>query len=91
MLTRRALLSAMAASAVAQEARKPNIVIFWGDDIGITNFSCFSGGLLGFRTPNIVRIAVEGVRFTDSFGVLSCTAGRASVLTGQCGFRTGLT
>ncbi|HUC17434.1 MAG TPA: arylsulfatase [Acetobacteraceae bacterium] len=70
---------------------KPNILVIWGDDIGITNLSCYSDGLMGYRTPNIDRIAKEGVRFTDSYGEQSCTAGRASFMTGQCGLRTGLT
>jgi arylsulfatase len=69
----------------------PNILVIWGDDIGITNLSCYSDGLMGYRTPNIDRIADEGMRFTDSYGEQSCTAGRASFITGQCGYRTGLT
>ena len=70
---------------------KPNILVIWGDDIGITNLSCYSSGIMGYRTPNIDRIADEGMRFTDSYGEQSCTAGRASFITGQSGFRTGLT
>src|ERR1700744_3384049 len=70
---------------------KPNILVIWGDDIGITNLSCYSDGLMGYRTPNIDRIANEGMRFTDSYGEQSCTAGRASFITGQAGLRTGLT
>ena len=70
---------------------KPNILVIWGDDIGITNLSCYSDGLMGYRTPNIDRIAEEGMRFTDSYGEQSCTAGRASFITGQSGYRTGLT
>ena len=70
---------------------KPNILVIWGDDIGITNLSCYSDGLMGYRTPNIDRIADEGMRFTDSYGEQSCTAGRAAFITGQCAFRTGLT
>ena len=69
---------------------KPNILVIWGDDIGITNLSCYSSGLMGYRTPNIDRIADEGMRFTDSYGEQSCTAGRASFITGQSVFRTGL-
>src|SRR3989440_1063281 len=72
-------------------ADKPNILVIWGDDIGITNLSCYSDGLMGYRTPNIDRIAREGIRFTDSYGEQSCTAGRAGFITGQSGFRTGLT
>ncbi|MCB5275341.1 Arylsulfatase [Arthrobacter sp. SO5] len=69
---------------------KPNILVIWGDDIGITNLSCYSDGLMGYRTPNIDRIAEDGMRFTDSYGEQSCTAGRASFITGQSVFRTGL-
>src|SRR6187455_3291691 len=72
-------------------AKKPNIVIIWGDDIGQTNLSCYSDGLMGYRTPNIDRIANEGMRFTDAYAEQSCTAGRSSFITGQCGFRTGNT
>ncbi len=71
-------------------ADKPNILIIWGDDIGITNLSCYSDGLMGYRTPNIDRIAAEGVRFTDYYGEQSCTAGRAAFITGQNPYRTGL-
>ena len=71
-------------------ADKPNILVIWGDDIGISNLSCYSDGVMGYRTPNIDRIADEGMRFTDSYGEQSCTAGRASFLTGQSVFRTGL-
>src|SRR5689334_2524155 len=70
---------------------KPNILVIWGDDIGITNLSCYSDGLMGYRTPNIDRLADEGMRFTDAYGEQSCTAGRAAFITGQCGYRTGLT
>ena len=69
---------------------KPNIVVFWGDDIGITNLSCYSDGLMGYRTPNIDRVANEGMRFTDSYGEQSCTAGRSAFITGQSVYRTGL-
>ena len=69
---------------------QPNIVVFWGDDIGITNLSCYSDGLMGYRTPNIDRVADEGMRFTDSYGEQSCTAGRSAFITGQSVYRTGL-
>jgi arylsulfatase A-like enzyme len=69
---------------------QPNVLVIWGDDIGIANLSCYSDGLMGYRTPNIDRIAVEGMRFTDSYGEQSCTAGRSSFITGQSVFRTGL-
>ncbi len=72
-------------------ADKPNILVMWGDDIGITNISAYSDGIMGYRTPNIDRIADEGMRFTDYYGDQSCTAGRSSFLTGQAGLRTGLT
>jgi arylsulfatase len=69
---------------------KPNILVIWGDDIGIANLSCYSDGLMGYRTPNIDRLADEGIKFTDSYGEQSCTAGRSSFITGQSVFRTGL-
>jgi arylsulfatase len=72
-------------------SKKPNIVVIWGDDIGQTNLSAYSKGLMGYQTPNIDRIAKEGVMFTDYYGDQSCTAGRASFITGQVGLRTGLT
>ena len=71
--------------------KQPNILVLWGDDIGITNLSCYSDGLMGYQTPNIDRIAKEGMRFTDSYGQQSCTAGRAAFITGQSPYRTGLT
>jgi len=70
---------------------RPNILIIWGDDIGISNLSTYSEGLMGYRTPNIDRIAEEGVKFTDYYGEQSCTAGRAAFITGQNPYRTGLT
>ena len=69
---------------------KPNIVVIWGDDIGIANLSCYTHGLMGYQTPNIDRLAKEGMMFTDSYGEQSCTAGRAAFITGQSVFRTGL-
>ena len=69
---------------------KPNILVIWGDDIGISNLSCYSHGLMGYRTPNIDRLAREGMMFTDSYGEQSCTAGRSSFITGQSVYRTGL-
>jgi arylsulfatase len=77
--------------AAAQPARRPNIVIIWGDDVGQSNISAYTDGLMGYRTPNIDRIAKEGLKFTDYYGEQSCTAGRASFITGQHGMRTGLT
>jgi arylsulfatase A-like enzyme len=75
---------------VVSDGDKPNILVIWGDDIGITNLSCYSDGLMGYRTPNIDRIADEGMRFTDSYGEQSCTAGRSAFITGQSVYRTGL-
>lgn len=72
------------------KGRKPNILVIMGDDIGISNLSCYSRGLMGYHTPNIDRIASEGMMFTDSYGEQSCTAGRAAFMTGQSVFRTGL-
>jgi arylsulfatase len=74
-----------------QEQKKPNILILWGDDIGIWNISHFSRGMMGYQTPNIDRVAKEGVTFTDWYGQQSCTAGRACFITGQNPIRTGLT
>ncbi|OCB47692.1 arylsulfatase [Mycobacterium vulneris] len=69
---------------------KPNILVIWGDDIGISNLSCYSMGLMGYQTPNIDRIAKEGMLFTDAYGEQSCTAGRSAFITGQSVYRTGL-
>jgi arylsulfatase len=71
--------------------KKPNILVIWGDDIGWFNPSCYHNGIMGYRTPNIDRIAAEGARFTDWYGQQSCTAGRAAFITGQSPIRTGLT
>jgi len=72
-------------------AKKPNILIIWGDDIGWFNISAYNHGIMGYRTPNIDRIAKEGCLFTDWYGQQSCTAGRAAFITGQSPIRTGLT
>ncbi len=72
-------------------AKKPNILIIWGDDIGWFNVSAYNHGIMGYRTPNIDRIAKEGAMFTDWYGQQSCTAGRAAFITGQSPIRTGLT
>jgi arylsulfatase A-like enzyme len=71
--------------------KKPNFLILWGDDIGTWNVSYFSRGMMGYWTPNIDRVANEGVAFTDYYGQQSCTAGRAAFITGQNPLRTGLT
>jgi arylsulfatase len=72
------------------EQTKPNILVIWGDDIGIANLSCYTRGLMGYRTPNIDRVANEGMLLTDSNGEQICTAGRSAFITGQSVFRTGL-
>ena len=59
--------------------KKPNILVIWGDDIGISNLSCYSHGMMGYQTPNIDRLANEGMMFTDSYGEQSCTAGTSSL------------
>jgi arylsulfatase len=70
--------------------QQPNILVIWGDDIGTSNLSCYTHGLMGYRTPNIDRIAADGMLFTDGYGEQSCTAGRSSFITGQSVYRTGL-
>ena len=80
-----------AASAFAQDgAKKPNILVIWGDDVGQSNISAYTRGMMGYKTPNIDRIANEGILFTDYYGEQSCTAGRSSFIMGQSVFRTGL-
>jgi arylsulfatase A-like enzyme len=76
--------------AKAQETGKPNIIVIWGDDIGQSNISAYTNGLMGYRTPNIDSIAQGGMLFTDYYGEQSCTAGRSAFITGQSVFRTGL-
>ncbi len=82
-------LIAIATSSLAAPD-KPNILVIWGDDIGQSNISAYTMGVMGYRTPNIDRIAREGMIFTDYYGEQSCTAGRSSFITGQSVFRTGL-
>ncbi len=72
-------------------AAKPNILVIMSDDVGITNISAYSRGMAGYHTPNIDRIANEGVLFTDFYAEQSCTAGRSAFITGQSPVRTGLT
>jgi arylsulfatase A-like enzyme len=79
-----------ASPAGAQDASRPNILVIWGDDIGWYNISAYNLGVMGYRTPNIDRIAHEGALFTDWYGQQSCTAGRAAFITGQSPVRTGL-
>src|SRR5271166_1313810 len=71
-------------------AGKPNVLIIWGDDIGYWNISAYSKGMMGYKTPNIDRIANEGMTFTDCYGEQSCTAGRSAFILGQSVFRSGL-
>jgi len=84
------MASSSAKKKPSSSAKKPNILVIWGDDIGISNLSCYSRGLMGYQTPNIDRLANEGMMFTDSYGEQSCTAGRSSFITGQSVLRTGL-
>ena len=74
----------------ATAAEKPNILVIWGDDIGVHNISAYNHGIMGYQTPNIDRIGNEGALFTDVYGEQSCTAGRAAFILGQSPFRTGL-
>lgn len=85
-----AALALTVGSALAQDGSKPNILVIWGDDIGQSNISAYTMGLMGYRTPNIDRVAREGMIFTDYYGEQSCTAGRSSYIMGQSVFRTGL-
>ena len=86
-----AAISFLAAfAALSQAADKPNILVIFGDDIGIANVSAYSGGLMGYETPNIDRLAKEGIRFLHYYGEQSCTAGRSAFLTGQHVIRSGL-
>ncbi len=78
-------------SSYAHAANQPNILIIWGDDIGPFNISAYNRGMMGYKTPNIDRIADDGILFTDAYGDQSCTAGRAGFITGQHPIRTGLT
>jgi arylsulfatase len=86
-----ALLATLSVANIARSQEQPNILIIWGDDIGTWNISAFNRGMMGYRTPNIDRIASEGMMFTDYYGQQSCTAGRAAFMFGQSPFRTGLT
>src|SRR5436305_14278353 len=78
------------AKPVATQTAKPNVLVIFGDDIGVTNVSAYSLGLMGYRTPNIDRIAKEGMMFTDYYSEQSCTAGRSAFITGIATLRTGL-
>ena len=84
------LTLALTLGGIAFAQDQPNILVVWGDDIGQSNISAYTRGMMGYETPNIDRIANEGVIFTDYYGEQSCTAGRSSFITGQSVFRTGL-
>ena len=84
-------IAAVAAAPALAQNKKPNILVIWGDDIGQFNISAYNRGMMGYKTPNIDRIASEGALFTDWYGQQSCTAGRAAFITGQSPIRTGLT
>jgi arylsulfatase len=77
-------------STTTASGKKPNVLVIFGDDIGQSNISAYTFGLMGYKTPNIDRLAKEGMMFTDYYAEQSCTAGRSSFITGQCTFRTGL-
>lgn len=83
------VLALAAGSAIA--AKKPNILVIWGDDIGVWNISHNNRGMMGYKTPNIDRLAKEGVGFTDYYGQQSCTAGRAAFISGSVPVRSGMT
>jgi arylsulfatase len=84
------IVGMVALNVTYAQSNKPNILVVWGDDIGQSNISAYTKGMMGYRTPNIDRIANEGMIFTDYYGEQSCTAGRSSFITGQSVFRTGL-
>ncbi|VGO18424.1 arylsulfatase [Pontiella sulfatireligans] len=84
------LAGACLATAQSHAAEKPNILIIWGDDVGVANISAYNHGIMGYQTPNIDRLADEGAMFTDAYAQQSCTAGRSSLVTGMHPFRTGL-
>ena len=86
-----ASLQLLANIASAQSAKRPNILVIWGDDIGWQNVSAYGLGTMGYRTPNIDRIAIEGINFVDHYAQPSCTAGRAAFITGQYPIRSGMT
>lgn len=90
MIKKIALAGILFLPFLAQAADKPNILVIWGDDVGRSNISAYTMGMMGYQTPNIDRIANEGILFTDYYGEQSCTAGRSSFIMGQSVFRTGL-
>jgi arylsulfatase len=84
------MLVVLNSTLLQAQNKKPNILVIWGDDVGYWNISAYNLGMMGYKTPNIDRIAKEGALFTDWYGQQSCTAGRACFITGQVGFRTGM-
>ena len=86
-----ATLSFSIGAAFAQQTEKPNILVIWGDDVGWSNLSAYNHAVMGYSTPNIDRIADEGILFTDHYAQPSCTAGRAAFITGQYPIRSGMT
>jgi len=84
------MLVVLNSTLLQAQSKKPNILVIWGDDVGYWNISAYNLGMMGYKTPNIDRIAKEGALFTDWYGQQSCTAGRACFITGQVGFRTGM-
>ena len=90
-LTTVATLFSAAAPPAKAQAKKPNVLVIWGDDIGQFNIGAYNMGMMGYKTPNIDRLAHEGALFTDWYAQQSCTAGRAALITGQSPIRTGLT
>ena len=90
LLLAAALGTAAPAAAQTAATKKPNILVMFGDDVGFWNVSIYNRGMMGYRTPNIDRIAKEGAVFTDAYAQQSCTAGRAAFITGQSPIRTGM-
>ena len=90
IMTASVISAGMLLAGPVQAAKKPNILVIWGDDIGQSNISAYTRGVMGYQTPNIDRIAKEGMMFTDYYGEQSCTAGRSTFILGQSVFRTGL-
>ena len=90
MLLLTALANTACAESSASEEKRPNILVIWGDDVGMWNISAYHRGMMGGTTPNIDRIANDGMIFMDHYAQASCTAGRAAFITGQSPMRTGL-
>src|SRR5271156_186321 len=84
------LFALIVSTNLCAQAKKPNILVIFGDDIGYSNISAYNLGMMGYHTPNIDRVAQQGALFTDYYAQQSCTAGRAAFITGQSPYRTGL-